>query len=154
MKYLLDSDSLIRAKNDSYRFENHPGFWEWLEQVNILGLVGSLETVRKELAAEDQLANWVKLQGSRFFVAIDAPARKRMTEIANWIQANQQFTAAAKQDFFSGADLSLIAYVAAHGGKVVTFEKDRPEALATIQIPTVCKQFGPMHQPLSVDRRT
>jgi uncharacterized protein (UPF0261 family) len=64
-----------------------------------------------------------------------------MAEIANWIQANQQFSEAAKQEFFSGADLSLVAYVAAHGGKVVTFEKDRPEAINKIQIPTVCKQF-------------
>jgi Domain of unknown function (DUF4411) len=143
MKYLLDSDSLITAKNGSYSFESHQrGFWEWLEQANVLGVVGSLATVRKELTSEDQLSNWVQHQGSRFFVALDSLTRDRMTEIANWIQANEQFTDAAKQQFFAGADLSLIAYAAAHGCKVVTFEKDRPDAISKIQIPTVCKQFG------------
>lgn len=143
MKFLLDSNSLITAKNGSYSFESHKsGFWEWLEQVNMLGTVGSLETVRRELATEDELSNWVKHQGSRFFIAIDSATSKRMTEIANWIEANQQFTNAAKQQFFLGADLSLIAYAAAHGCKIVTFEKDRPEALSKIQIPTVSKQFG------------
>jgi len=60
MKYLLDSDTLIRSKNDSYRFDTHPGFWEWLEQSNILHIIGSIETVWRELTGEDELAEWAK----------------------------------------------------------------------------------------------
>jgi len=32
--YLLDSDVLIRAKNDHYGFDFCPGFWDWLEAAN------------------------------------------------------------------------------------------------------------------------
>ena len=32
MKYLLDSDTLIRSKNDAYRFDFCPGFWTWLDK--------------------------------------------------------------------------------------------------------------------------
>gem|GEM_PF-6918350 len=34
MAYLLDSDVLIRAKNDHYGFDFCPGFWDWLEAAN------------------------------------------------------------------------------------------------------------------------
>jgi hypothetical protein len=141
MRYLLDSDTLIRSKNDEYQFATHPGFWEWLEQSNDLGLFGSVQAIRQELVGEDQLSNWVKKHGN-FFVNVDGATTKGIRLITKWINENPQFTDAGKQDFFASADLTLIAHAHAHGCKVVTHEKDRPDAKSRIMIPTVCKSFG------------
>ena len=143
MKYLLDSDTLITSKNGPYRFDNAPGFWEFLEQENILDVVGTVDAVRHELIGEkNQLADWVKSQGSRFVLSPDASVTASLAAIAKWINDNQQFSAAAKADFLSSADFVLIGHAHAKGCKVVTFEKDEPGAIHRIKIPTVCKAFG------------
>jgi hypothetical protein len=154
MKYVLDSDTLIRSKNDFYRFDTAPGFWEFLEQENILDIVGSVDAVRKELVDEkNQLAEWVKTQGTRFFVSPDDTVTTSLGTIAKWINENRQFSDAAKTEFLSAADFVLIGYAHAKGCKVVTFEKDEPGAIHRIKIPTVCKAFGvdcmPLFQMLS-----
>ena len=142
MKYLLDSDTLIRSKNDSYRFDRHPGFWEWLEQSNVLGIVASIERVARELTGEDQLAQWAKQQGSRFFLPPDEPVNKSFSAIAKWVTNHSQFSQAAKTEFLRRADFTLVGHAHAHGCAVVTFEKDAPQAIQTIKIPTVCKYFN------------
>jgi hypothetical protein len=142
MNYLLDSDTLIRSKNDSYRFDRHPGFWEWLEQSNILGVLGSIERVGRELTGEDELAKWAKKQGSRFFLPPDEHAIKSLAEVAKWVEAQTQFSRATKDAFLARADFELIGFAHAHGCKVVTFEKDEPKAIRAIKIPTACKPFG------------
>ena len=45
--YLLDTDVLIRAKNEHYGFDLCPGFWQWLDHEHAAhaGLVQSLGTV-------------------------------------------------------------------------------------------------------------
>src|SRR6476620_8108569 len=139
MKYLLDSDTLIRSKNDEYQFATHPGFWEWLEQSNNLDLIGSVQAIRHELAKEDQLSNWVKMHGN-FFVSPNADTTKSIRLITKWINENLQFTEAGKPAFFASADLTLIAHAHAHECRVITHEKDRPDAKSRIMIPTVCKQ--------------
>jgi Domain of unknown function (DUF4411) len=141
MKYLLDSDTLIRSKNDEYQFATHPGFWEWLEQSNNLGLIGSVQAIRHELTGEDQLSNWVKHHGN-FFDKVDAATAKSITQVTKWLNDNAQFSDAGKQAFFASADLTLIAHAHAHGCTVVTHEKHRPEARHSIQIPTVCEAFA------------
>ena len=32
MLFLLDSDTLIQAKNEYYGFDLCPGFWDWLDR--------------------------------------------------------------------------------------------------------------------------
>ena len=65
MKYLLDSNIFIEAKNRYYGFGICPGFWEWLEDSDE---VKSLDEVEKELAAgEDDLSKWVKDHLKKFF---------------------------------------------------------------------------------------
>jgi hypothetical protein len=143
MKYLLDSDTLITSKNNFYRFDNAPGFWEFLEQENILDILGSVDAVRDELIDEkDQLTEWIKKQGTRFFVSPDAAVAASLAEIANWVNDHRQFSNAAKTEFLDAADFVLISCAHPKGCKVVTFEKDEPGAIHRIKIPTVCKAFG------------
>jgi len=49
MVYLLDSNTLIEAKNHYYGFALCPGFWDWFEQQNRAGRVFSIDRVRTEL---------------------------------------------------------------------------------------------------------
>jgi len=107
-----------------------------------LGLIGSVQAIRHELIGEDQLSNWVKKQGSKFFVGVDAATTKSIVEITNWVNNNPQFSEAGKQAFFASADLTLIAHAHAHGCAVVTHEKDHPDSKHRIMIPTVCKAFN------------
>lgn len=141
MKYLLDSNTLITAKNDCYRFEFAASFWSWLAMANLEGLVFSIVNVKRELDGEgDNLTQWVN--ANDIFLSPDAATNRSMTEIGKWVQEHRQFTDAAKQEFFRGADLPLLAHAHAHGFKIVTFEKDEPEAKARIKIPTVGNAFG------------
>lgn len=142
MKYLLDSDSLIRSKNDSYRFDRHPGFWQFLEQSNAKGLVFSIERVGRELTGEDELATWAKKQGSQFFLPPDDKVIASFRTVAQWVVENRQYIEAAKKEFLARADFGLVAHAHAHGCTVVTFEKDEPGSKKAIKIPTACNQFG------------
>ena len=45
MSYLLDTNTLIQAKNEYYAFDLCPGFWKWLERNNEGGMVHSIEPV-------------------------------------------------------------------------------------------------------------
>jgi hypothetical protein len=61
MAYLLDSDVLIRAKNDHYGFDLCPGFWVWLERANESSIVHSVEAVYNEIVVGgDELAEWAR----------------------------------------------------------------------------------------------
>lgn len=49
MKYLLDSNVFIQAKNEYYGMDFCPGFWDWLIAGNEAGIVASVARVHKEL---------------------------------------------------------------------------------------------------------
>ncbi len=49
MRYLLDTSTLIQAKNEYYTFALCPGFWDWLDQENKSGTVFSIEPVLREI---------------------------------------------------------------------------------------------------------
>jgi hypothetical protein len=143
MRYLLDSDTLIRSKNDSYPFEVVPKFWTWLSTANHNKQVYSIDNIRAELLAEnDQLSRWAKLHSQEFFLPIDSLTNSSLKEISTWVHSNQQYTNAAKQKFFASADYVLVSYAHAHGDAVVTFEVDEPNSKTSVKIPTVCNKFG------------
>jgi len=143
VKYLLDSNTFITAKNGPYGFECVPGFWRWLSARNADKILFSCSRIRKELlnGEGDHLKNWAKSNGG-FFLPEDAAVTASIATIAEWVQSNDQFSDAAKQEFFRGADLTLIAHAHAHQFHIVTFEKDAPKAKSKIFIPTVGNAFG------------
>ncbi len=143
MRYILDSDTLIRAKNDFYSFETVPGFWTWLTKQNEDKVIYSCSCIRKELlnGEGDNLRNWAKNNGD-FFLSEDNSTAKSYEQIVKWVHGNAQFSEAAKQEFFRGADPTLIAHAHAHNFTLVTFEVDAPAAKSKVPLPTVAKQFG------------
>jgi Domain of unknown function (DUF4411) len=123
LAYLLDSDVLIRAKNDHYGFDLCPGFWDWLVLANDNGLVHSVEAVYTELASsDDDLAEWVRAHRSIFLplTAMEIPA---VAAVNRWANDSADYEPAAKAEFASAADSFLIAHAVAGGHTVVTHER-------------------------------
>lgn len=141
MKYLLDANIFITAKNLHYGFDFVPGFWDWLDHSHSHGFVWSTTKVHQELAAgHDQLADWVETRGS-LFLAPDAGITGSMRQLAVWANSNQ-YTAAAVSDFFSVADFELVAFAHAYNYMVVTHERSQPNARKRIFIPDACDALG------------
>lgn len=61
MKHLLDSNTLIEAKNRYYGMTICPGYWSWIVQQHQALEIASIVQVRDELArGNDDLTQWVK----------------------------------------------------------------------------------------------
>ncbi|MDN5818947.1 MAG: DUF4411 family protein [Yaniella sp.] len=57
MKYLLDANIFITAKNLHYGFGFVPAFWDWLDRSHENVLVWSTRRVRQELSAGNPLTD-------------------------------------------------------------------------------------------------
>lgn len=72
MKFLLDANVFIQAKNLHYGFDFCPAFWDWLVAQNATGVVASIEKVSDELVGGgDNLSDWAGEQGKPFFLPPD-----------------------------------------------------------------------------------
>lgn len=147
MAYLLDTNIFIQAKNEYYGFDLCPGFWDWLEQQNETSKVFSIAPVQGELVnGGDELANWAKEQGSKFFLPFDQEASLVMGEVSQWVQ-DGDYREDAKREFLSVADPLLVAFAKAHEYTVVTHEVFNPEqpGRRKIKIPAACHIFNVPH---------
>lgn len=137
--WVLDADVLIRAKNQQYRFDVFPGFWDWLDEAHGAGQVCSVERVGRELIDyDDELSDWAKPRIGSFFVLPDDEVVSSLREIATWATATgERYRQAAVNEFLSGADYYLIAHAHANQDIVVTHEI-RSEGVKRIKIPDVC----------------
>mgnify|MGYP000866005461 CR=1 FL=1 len=142
--YVLDADSLMRAKKQHYRFCFCPGFWEFLLAQHTAGRIKSIDKVKDQIKPGDDLHAWVTTKApSNFF------ASTRSAAIANeygkmmvWVNG-QPYKQAAKSEFAlaTNADGWLVAYAKAHGLTVVTHEVPS-NGINRVKIPNVCDQFG------------
>lgn len=137
MKYLLDANIFITAKNLHYGFDFVPGFWDWLDQSHSHGFVWSTRKVREELlAGEDVLSEWAAQRDS-LFLAPDAQVTGSMQRLATWAHSGAYYPTAVS-DFLSVADFELVAYAHSHEFTVVTHERPQPGARKRIRIPDAC----------------
>jgi len=142
MRYVLDANTLIQAKNEYYAFDICPGFWDWLDAANAAGEVSSIEPIADELRkGKDDLATWAAARRGSFFLPLDAAAHAEMTTVAAWVQ-QQDFRDDAKRVFFSGADPFLIAFAKAHGLTIASHEVHVEGQKNKVKIPTVCQALG------------
>jgi len=141
MAYLLDADTLIRAKNDHYGFDFCPAFWSWLIRENNSGNVYSVEKVGNELeAGNDELSAWASQQGTDFFLVTDPGLQAALGDVSIWA-TTQNYEQAAVNEFMQSGDYFLIAYAHAYGYTVVTHEK-ASSTLKKIKIPDVCNRLN------------
>ncbi|RTZ76788.1 MAG: hypothetical protein DSZ01_07685, partial [Gammaproteobacteria bacterium] len=110
MRYLLDTDVFIRAKNLHYGLDFCPAFWDWLIKSNQTGQVFSIEKVKGEIErGNDELTEWSKTQDELFFLKPDSGIFPAMEQVTNWVNDND-YTASAKNTFLQAADYYLIAH--------------------------------------------
>ena len=142
MAFLLDTNTLIQAKNDYYAFGLCPGFWDWLVKANAEGTVYSIEPVLREIRdGNDDLTAWANNQPPEFFLPVDTATAAKLPHVIQWVQSTD-FREEAKRDFLAKADPILIAYALAHGCSLVTHEVHIQGEKRKVKIPTVCRALG------------
>ncbi len=142
--YVLDANVFIEAARRYYAFDLAPRFWQSLLDHAANGSICSIDRVKQELErGKDKLATWVENNFSHGFGSTDEmDVIQSFSEIMTWVQAESQFSQAAKADFASGADGWLVAYARIKGCVIVTQEVPAPDARRKVPIPNVCKAFN------------
>lgn len=141
MKYLLDANILIDAKNNYFRFDLCPDFWEWIKSYDKMK---SVFPVKEEmLAKEDELAQWIKEElDSSYFLDLDIEIQENYRKIVDHIDG-LVFKQSGKDKFLNGADGWLIAAAMSKKGTIiVTNENSNPESKKKIFLPDVASHFG------------
>jgi len=141
IRYLLDTNIFIQAKNLHYGFDFCPAFWDWLIERNRAEKVASIEKVADELhAGDDELATWAKERGDGFFLPPDGAVVPALARVSAWA-TGQTYDAAAIATFLEGADYWLVAHALAHDRTVVTHEAPA-DTKRRIKIPNACIGLG------------
>ena len=141
MKYLLDANVFIQAKNLHYGLDFCPAFWEWMIDFNAQGQLYSIEKVGDEIeAGGDDLTAWARARGDNFFLAPDAAVATRFGDVSHWV-TSQQYDPAAISTFLQVADFYLVSHALAHEFTLVTHEVPS-NSNRKIKIPNVCIGVG------------
>lgn len=143
--FVLDTNTLIEAKNRYYGFDICPGFWSSLLEQHNSGRLHSIDRVKTELLRqEDELTAWVRDQApATFFYPTDTPETlEKYSQLMNWAYAHPTFFPGAKNEFATNADAWLIAHAAVNGLVVVTHEQYSAAVKRRLLIPNVCLEFN------------
>lgn len=124
MKHLLDSNTLIEAKNRYYSMTFCPAFWQWVHGQNQLLQVGSISMVADELKkGNDELAQWAKDNAGLFMDVSDDATQLAFVDVARVVAEQAPvMKVGALEEFMAGADPWLIAKAMATDAIVVTHE--------------------------------
>jgi hypothetical protein len=137
MKYLLDANIFMQAKNLHYGFDFCPAFWDWLIRENQNDKIFSIEKVFDEInAGGDDLASWANQRTQDFFLKPDAQVVSQFPTVSDWVN-HQNYEPAAISTFLQIADYYLICHALGHGCIVVTNEVPA-NSTKRIKIPSVC----------------
>ena len=145
--YVLDSNIFVEAKQRHYAFDICPWFWAALVWHHGNGRVFSIDRVKAELTEfGDELSDWVAntMPDGCFFDTDMQPVHESYAEAVEWVNAQEQFTGAAKAEFadVDNADAWVIAFAKAMQLTVVTHEKANPDIKRKVPIPNVCEALG------------
>jgi len=141
--YLLDANVFIEAKNQYYRPNSFPRFWQWLDLAQTKGQLASIQMIQEELLkGGDELSDWAReRENAGWFLQIDDnKTQLAYTTIADWVMG-QPFRDEAKAYFLNGADVWLIAKALTMKAAVATLEVLVPQGSTKPKIPNVCRQF-------------
>jgi hypothetical protein len=144
-KYLLDTDTFIRAHRQHYRFSFCPAYWIALIQQHNAGSVASISQVKRELLrGKDDLSTWVKtkLPVSFFKGTEDAKVIQTYASIVKWVVSLTHLTPEAQSHFVGSADGWLIAFARVNRYTVCSYEVSAPESKNNIKLPDIASQFG------------
>ena len=137
MRFLLDANVFIQAKNLHYGLNFCPAFWDWLVEANDAEKVFSIEKVGDEIdAGSDELSAWAGERSDGFFLPPDAQVAGRFGEVSGWA-SSQDYEPTAITTFLQVADYYLVTHALAHDFVVVTHEVASPTR-KRIKIPNAC----------------
>jgi len=144
VKYVLDANVFIEAKNRYYAFDIVPKFWECLKEHAATGRTRSIDRVKGELVkGKDELADWASKKCPEAFDSTDDDkVIAAFRQIMVWVQSQPHFMDAAKTQFAECADGWLVAYAQVHDCTVVTHEELRAGAKKRVMIPNICRAFN------------
>ncbi|WP_180127107.1 DUF4411 family protein [Rhodoferax sp. BLA1] len=145
MIYLLDSNTLIEAKNRYYGMTICPGYWSWVLRSHGQGVLASIKTVGDELKlGNDELALWTRRNAALFLPVSDADTQAAFVQVAAYVASQTALMkAGALEEFLGGADPWLIAKaMALPDSVVVTHEQFNLQMRRKFSIPNVCQHFG------------
>ena len=142
--YVLDADVLMTANRNYYAPDICPSFWQRLIQAHQEGHLVSIDRVRDEiLNGNDSLVKWAKEEATDIFApSTELIVADIFSRISDWVQQNNQFTDAAKEEFLGAADGWLAAYARANNATVVTLETFDANIRRRVKLPNVCRRFG------------
>jgi len=157
--YILDSNTLITAKNLYYAYDIVPSFWNILLSEFEKGTVKIIDAVESEiLQGNDKLSEWLSdnicgksAENGELYVLPSKNSKDIVScyqTIANNVVLNPQFKEVYKQSFLSGADPWLIATAKTNEHTVVTFEKMPPADTTKVKIPAICRQMDVAYENL------
>lgn len=141
MRYLLDSNTYIQAKNQYYGMDICPAYWDWLDKQFASGELGSIDMIGRELKdGNDELAQWAKDRPKHFVANDDEATQKVFTEIVTSVM-NGSYNSGNRDNFLAKADPWIIAKAKSIGATVVTHEAVVSSAKKVVKIPNICHEF-------------
>jgi hypothetical protein len=143
MKYLLDANTFIEAKNRYYGMVICPAYWQWILKSNDENEVCSIDSVKSELANYgDELSDWVKDNHHIFHPESDEETQLAFQNVVTHVMSMTDMKNGTHEEFLRGADPWLIARAMVTGATIVTHEQFKPGIKKKILIPNVCKDLG------------
>lgn len=149
MKYLIDTNILIQAKNIHYRMSAFSCIWQWLQETSEVKILDAVFT--EILRQDDELKDWVinlhELNPEKFLVSTDIDTQYYYGEVSEHVMANYE-AGDARNNFLSPikADAKLIAKTLAlssDNDKHCIINAETPNrSTSKPSIPNVCKHFG------------
>lgn len=142
MRYLLDANTYIQAKNQYYGMDICPAYWDWLDQQFQFGAVASINMIAKELKdGNDELASWVKERPAHFMPNDDRDTQSVFAQIAQAV-ATGDYNPGNRDTFLAKADPWIIAKAKTIGATIVTHEALAAANTKKVKVPNICLQFG------------
>ena len=146
LKFVLDSDTFIRAARTHYSFDFAMTFWNGLINFAQNGIICTIDKVYEELIlGDDALSDWIKNKFPQYILDTQTDEiLSSYTQLISWVQQQNQFTQNAKDEFYEldNADAWLIAFANSHDITLVTHEIFNPTIKKKVPIPNVCQLFN------------
>ncbi|MCL1476650.1 DUF4411 family protein [Marinobacter sp. M3C] len=142
MRYLLDANTYIQAKNQYYGMDICPAYWDWLDQQFQQGLVASVNMIGRELRdGKDELADWVRERPAHFISNDDEATQAAFSSIVQAVMQGD-YNSGNRDIFLAKGDPWIIAKASVIGAAVVTHESAVAPNARKVKVPNICRQFG------------
>ena len=143
MLYLLDTNILIRSKNEM-PMDIWLTFWARMQEMMVAKQVFSSVKVKEEIdKGADELTLWIENYAPKeFYLPLDRDVMVQYANAQAWVQESPLYKDTAKLDFANVADAYLVATAAAKGMTLVTYETSDPACKRRVKIPDVCNALG------------